>query len=459
MSAPLTGAAAALLGAGLLLAGCAGTPVPERAALAPAAPAQWSATAATGPVQAGWLAAFGDAELLRLVDEAVAHNHDLRAAAARLDEAQAAAGQAAAALVPQVGLEGTTLRAGDMESTAESKTGAALTIAWELDVWGRVRAGATAGAARADAATQDYDWARVSLAAQTAKAWLQAIEAQQQQALARQALDNLAEMQRIVSARQREGLASGLDTHLLQTDLEVAGAREQETAAARRDAVRSLELLLGRYPAAELAVRAALPALPAPVPAGLPAQLLERRPDLRAAEARVIEAYALAREARAARLPRISLTGAGGSASNALLALLMPGDSFWYLGVNLFQPLIDGGRMQADVEIADARQRAAVAAYAGRVLQAFGEVEHSLDAGASLQQRAANLRAAAAQAAAAHRLAQLRYQAGESDLLDVLQLHQRVLEIEQSLARVELQQLSERINLHLALGGDFAVQE
>ncbi len=448
--------ARALLGAGLLLlAGCATTPAPDLATVTTQPPVQWSSSAGSGRVQGGWLAEFDDAELLRLVDEAVAENHDLRIAAARLDEAQAAARKASAAKVPMVGVDAGAQRAGDFESTAQSDAGVSLAIAWELDVWGRIRAGAEAGTARAAAAVGDYAWARLSLAAQTARAWLQVIEAQRQQALAQTSLDNLTEMQRIVRVRQREGLASGLDTHLIQTDLGVAGSRLQETVNARLDAVRSLELLLGRYPAAALAVRDTLPALPAVAPAGLPAELLERRPDLRAAEAQVAAAFSTAQEARAARLPRISLTGAAGSASSALQALLLPLDSFWYIGLNLFQPLIDGGRLKADVEIADARQRVAVEQYAGKVLNAFNEVEHSLSTEASLRARSRSLRDAAGQAAAAHRLAKLRYQEGESDLLDVLQLHQRVLEIEQSLYRVELLALSERINLHLALGGDF----
>jgi len=448
--------ARALLGAGLLLlGGCATAPAPDLATVTPPPPARWSSSAESGQVQAGWLAGFQDAELLRLVDEAVAHNHDLRVAAARLDEAEAAARKAAAPLVPMVGMDAGGQRAGDFESGAQSDAGVSLAIAWELDVWGRIRSGASAAGSRAGAAAEDYAWARLSLAAQTARAWLQAIEAQQQQALAQTSLDNLGEMLRIVRVRQREGLASGLDTHLIQTDLGVAESRLQETANAGRDAVRSLELLLGRYPAAELAVRASLPALPVAAPAGLPAGLLERRPDLRAAEAQVAAAFSTAKEARAARLPRLSLTGAAGSASSALQALILPLDSFWYIGLNLFQPLIDGGRLKADVEIADARQRAAIEQYAGKVLNAFGEVEHSLSTETSLRQRSQSLRASAEQAAAAHRLAMLRYREGETDLLDVLQLHQRLLEIQQSLYRVELLALSERVNLHLALGGDF----
>ncbi len=166
-------------------------------------------------------------------------------------------------------------------------------------------------------------------------------------------------------------------------------------------------------------------------------------------------AFALARQARAARLPRISLTSAAGTASTALQALVLPIDSFWYIGVNLFQPLIDGGKLKADVAIADAKQTAALEQYAGKVLHACGEVEHSLDAEAGLRARSKGLQEAASEADQAYRLAMRRYQEGEAGLLDALQLQQRLLTIRQSLYHVELLQLTERINLHLALGGDF----
>lgn len=444
-----------LLGAGVLwLAGCATTPVPETRAVA-TPPVQWASGAPPGPVAAGWIADFGDPVLVQLVDEALAHNHDLQATAVSVEQAQAEARKAASAQVPMVGVNAGAQRAGDTESFVQSNTGVSLGIAWEADVWGRIRAGVSAGKAGVEAARADYAAARQSLAAQVGKAWFQAIEAQQQHTLAQESLANLHEILRIVQAQQHAGLASGLDLHLVQTDLGTTEARVQETATAQRDAVRSLELLLGRYPAAELQVRTELPAEPAPPPAGQPAELLARRPDLRAAEARVAAAFALARQARAARLPRISLTSAAGTASTALQALVLPIDSFWYIGVNLFQPLIDGGKLKADVAIADAKQTAALEQYAGKVLHACGEVEHSLDAEAGLRARSKGLQEAASEADQAYRLAMRRYQEGEAGLLDALQLQQRLLTIRQSLYHVELLQLTERINLHLALGGDF----
>ena len=437
----------------LILAGCATAPEPTRPVQD--APDRWSATAIAGTVESGWLSAFNDEQLLQLVNEAITRNHDLRITAAKLEEAEAAARKASAGLVPNVGVNLGAQRAGDNESLTQSDAGVSLAIGWEVDIWGRIRSGASAASARTDAAREDLAFARLSLAAQTAKAWLQAIEAGLQEGLAAASLEDLRETLRIVTARQREGLASSLDIHLVQTDLGMTASQLQGVSTARLEAVRSLELLLGRYPGAELEVRDSLPDLPAAVPAGLPAELLERRPDLRAAAAQVAAAFAVSREARAARMPRLSLTAAGGTASSALQSLIQPLDSFWVIGVNLFQPLIDGGRLRADVEIADARQQAAIESYANKALQAFAEVERSLTAAGSLQQRDASLRHATAEAHEAHRLATLRYQEGETDLLDVLAMHRRTIDAQQALYRVELEQLTERINLHLALGGEF----
>ncbi len=446
--------AALVLTSAALLAGCATAPAPDKTGVV-TAPVQWAGDASAGAVAGGWIAAFGDATLVQLVNEAVAHNRDLQATAATITQAEAEARKAASVQVPLVGLNVGSTRSGDSKGLVQNDTGVSLGIAWEADVWGRIRAGVQAGEAGVAAARADYDAARRSLAAQTARAWFQAIETRRQHALAQQALDNLTDMQRIVQAQQREGLASGLDLHLVQADLGVARARVQEMFTASNDAVRSVELLLGRYPSAELEVAPDLPAMPPPAPAGQPAELLERRPDLRAGEAQLAQAFALAQQARAARLPRISLTAAGGTASTALQSLVLPLDSFWYLGVNLFQPLIDGGRLQADVDSADAQQRAAIEQYAGKVLRAFNEVEHSLDAETTLRARSAALQDAAHEAEQAWRLSLRRYEQGDAGLLDALQLHQRLLEIRQSLYRIELLQLSERVNLHLALGGDF----
>ena len=447
-----------LLGASIALSGCATTPPQETPQADLPVAEQWAAASSTaGDVEPGWLARFSDAELEALVKEALVHNYDLQIAAAQLDAASAAARKAASAYTPSVDLAASAGRSGNTDSgaSAQSTLGVSLDVAWEVDVWGRVRAGASAAESQSRAAALDLQSARHSLAAQVAKAWLAAIEANLQRTLAADSVDDLAETLRIVEVRFREGQVSRQDVHLATTD--PAQAKEQREAASKaaQEAARAIELLLGRYPRAERAVRDELPALTSLPAAGLPSQLLERRPDLRAAEARIAAAFSLSEQARAARLPRLNLTSSLGTTSDALRNLADPVNTFWQLGINLLQPLIDGGRLRADVDIADARQREAVAAYAKQAQGAFAEVERTLTAAGSLQRRVEHLRAAEQAASEAHRLMALRYQAGESDLLNVLEAHRRWLDARKGVVRVALQQHLERVYLLLALGGEY----
>jgi len=169
--------------------------------------------------------------------------------------------------------------------------------------------------------------------------------------------------------------------------------------------MRALELLLGRYPATEIAIAARLPAMPVPVPAGMPSQLLERRPDVFAAERRVAAAFDRVGEARAAQLPRISLTAGGSSVSSDLIELKDTSNPLWSLGANLIAPIYQGGALRAQVEIRTAEQKQAVAEYARAAQRAFGEVEGALAAEVALREREAILEATMRDSARALELA------------------------------------------------------
>ncbi len=211
-----------------------------------------------------------------------------------------------------------------------------------------------------------------------------------------------------------------------QVDLNVSRAdvaRAQERVARNQgnleEAVRSLEVLLGRYPAAELNVANQLAPMPGPVPAGLPSELLERRPDLVARDRQVAAAFNRAQAARAARLPSLSLTGVLGGASSSLLNLLNPSNIAWSLGANLLAPIFDGGRHQADVDISTAQQEQALAAYASTALKAFQEVETAIANEQILQVREDHLTSVVGELAEAVRITELRYNEGEIDLLSL----------------------------------------
>jgi len=424
---------------------------------APAVPTTWSSGAESGDVQVDWIESFNDPALTALVIEAQTNNLDLAIAAANVDRSWALARQAGAALKPQGSLaaEGTRRGGADSGSPTSTNLSLGIQVSWEADVWGRLSSGQASAVASAQAVEADFRSAEQSLAAATAKGYFSAIEANVQAGIARQTVEILEETFRIVNVKYKNGLSSAKDVSLARSDL--ASARERLTTldGSQRDAVRSLEALLGRYPGAELEVRELLPAAPPAPPAGLPSELLERRPDIVAAERRVAAAFNATNQARAARLPAISLTGSVGGASNALSDLLDPANVAWSAGANLLAPIFDGGRLREAVEIATAEQEQALAAYGQAAISAFGELETNLDQGVVIQQRIVDLKEAALEAENAFRIARLRYEEGEEELLDLLIIQQRVVGAQSALSSVQRLLLEQRVNLNLALGGSW----
>lgn len=433
-------------------------------------PSAWTAATAdrAAPV-ADWWTTFGSVGLTAAVEEALASNQDLRAAAARVAQAEAGARAAGASRVPQLNAAFDATRSrrnfigfpipgsGDegVLSTTTSTLGVSLNASWEPDVWGRLRSGEAAALADRAAAAALYHGARLSLTAQTTKAWLAVAEARLQVELAERTLASRAETATRVTFRYEQGLRPSLDVRLAQ----VAEAGAAAALAARRRqldaAVRQLEVLLGRYPAGAFEPSGTLPALEAAVPAGLPADLIARRPDLLAAEMRLVSSGALVAEARTQLLPRITLTAGAGTASSALLDLLDGDFGVWNLVAGLTQPIFQGGRLRANVDGAEARREEAVAAYAQQALRAFAEVETALNADRFLAEQERALARSLEEAAAARQVSEDRYFAGLAGYLDVLESQRQAFTAESQLIEARLVRLATRVDLHLALGGDF----
>lgn len=423
----------------------------------PAVPESFSTPASAADVQVGWIESFNDPALVKLVKEAQANNKNLRAAAADIERARALARQAGAALAPEVNLTAGAARSGSpgdaTRTTSDLSVG--VEVSWELDVWGRLAAGARAALASVQAVEADYRYAQHSLAAATARAYFTAIEANLQIENERETVGVLQETLRIVNVRFEHGIGSPQDVALARSDLATARERLTTAEGSYRDALRALEILLGRYPSAELAVRKSLPNTPPPPPAGVPSEVLERRPDIVAAERRVAAAFNTVQQAKAARLPRLSLTSSVGGASSSLSGVTDSSNVTWRLGTNLLAPIFDAGRLRAQVEIATAEQEQALAAYGEAALNAFSELETNLDQGVVVAQREVDLKEAAIEADEAFQIANLRYGKGLSDLLSVLTIQQRVIAAKRNLATVQRLGLEQRVNLHLALGGSW----
>lgn len=421
----------------------------------PGVSSAWQMASGDGSVQVGWIESFQDPLLTKLVAEAQANNPSLAAAAANVSQSQALARQAGASLLPDASLTAGSSRSGVLESGggAADSLSVGVQVGWELDLWGRIRSGVAQAANSAASAEADYRGAQNSLAANTAVAYFAATEASLQSGIASESLTILERTARIVQAQYDEGVASAQDLALTKSD--VASAKDQVVAleGSSRDALRALELLLGRYPKADVEVKEQLSVVPPAPPAGVPSEILERRPDLVSAERQVAAAFNALDQAKAARLPTLSLTGTIGGSSTALSEVLDPANVAWSLGSSLLAPLFDGGRRRENVEIANAQQEAALARYADAALRAFVDVEGTLDQGEVLKNREVALSEAADQAAKAFRVAELRYREGETSLVDLLSIQQRLIGSRSSLIAVQRLLLQQRVNLNLALGG------
>ena len=264
---------------------------------------------------------------------------------------------------------------------------------------------------------------------------------------------SLTEIKRIVEVREESGLAARQDVALAKADL--ANAREilKQTQGNRRTAIRALETLLGRYPAAQARIGLVLPDEPDAPPAGLPSELLERRPDIVAAERRVAAALNSLDAAKTAKLPSLQLTSSLGGSSNALGNILSPSNVAWQTAGALIAPLFTAGRLEAQEDAAAAQVQQVVQAYAQAAIMAFGEVETALDQYKLSKERLHEAEIAVAGNREAFEIAVARFDVGETDLLDVLTIQQRLLESQSQHVALRRQQLDEFISLSLALGG------
>ena len=417
-------------------------------------PPHWTAVAlTTGIMSDNWLAGFHDDQLSALVADAILHNTDLRVGATRVEQALLYAKLAGASLYPSVDL--VAKGGGKMSGDGSGLSGAVLNASWELDLWGRVRYGRAAAKADAAAAAADFEYARQSIAALVARSWFLAIEAGLQAEIARGALRDNQALVRLAEDRARIGVGNEEDVFVARSSLGTYEDALRQIELSREQAIRAVEILAGHYPAAALNVAAALPTAPETMPAGLPSDLLERRPDVIAAERRIAAAFNRIGEAKAARLPKISLTTGVSSISSELLVLKEQDNPIWNFGANLVAPLYKGGALKTQVEIRTVEQKQAVAAYAGVGLRAFGEVENALSAELAARDREKILARTLSDSQRALQIVQSQYKVGSTDLRFVTQRQLALNSTQSALIRAQSEQRVQRVNLHLALGGSF----
>jgi NodT family efflux transporter outer membrane factor (OMF) lipoprotein len=419
-----------------------------------AMPPAWTGGAAAGEVEDGWLATFDDTKLEDLVTEAITYNADLRVAAARVQQAAAYVRAAGGELYPALNALGRG--GGEMSGDQSGIEGWIISASWELDVWGRVRYGVRSTKEQYASTEADFAFARQSLAAAVAKSWFLATETALQRDLLTEMVAASNRLLEFAEQRLRVGIGSELDVASARVTLQTHRDSLRQVQLAQVQALRALELLIGRYPSAEVAVPAQFGSLGSAVPAGLPSELLERRPDVIAAQKRVAAAFNRVEQAQAARLPSFSLSGSVSSIRSDLFVLQDRDNPVWSLGGQILAPLFAGGALKAQVEVRTAEQEQAIAQYLQTALKAFGDVENALSSELALQDRQAILETAVEQAQRALQIAETRYQVGSDDLRRVQEQQLAYLGSRMNLIRVLTEQRVQRVNLHLALGGNFA---
>jgi multidrug efflux system outer membrane protein len=448
----------------LALAGCSFAPTYERPALS--VPDAWpddvKATAAPGkPVD--WASFFPDERLRALIKLALEHNRDLRIATARVAEAQALYGIQRADRLPTVNVGASLARSrtpADLSSTGAAVIGQRADVnvglsSFELDFWGRVASLGEAAKASYLATEQAERAFRLTLVSSVADAYLSLNEAQERLVLAQSALETRAQTRELVDRRRQAGLAGDLD--YLQADAAFEGARAEVSA------------LLRQQSAARNYLRALVGTEPKDLPAGktlaeqgitleqqadVPSQVLVRRPDVLAAEQRLLAANANIGAARAAFFPRIALTASAGTASREIDGLFKSGSDAWSFTPSISLPIFDYGRNSANLDLVTVRKNIAVADYERTVQQAFREVADLLVARGQLAEQ---LKAVEAQERSQQRaadIAQARYRQGVGSFLEVLDAQRQLFTVQQSLIQVRRAMWSAAAQLYKALGGE-----
>ncbi|WP_447044572.1 efflux transporter outer membrane subunit [Vreelandella sp. H-I2] len=450
-----------LSGLGLLLTACATTPSPRSAPPPVELPDTFLAAGGQQVFVAdAWWQAFRDESLNRFVRNALDDNPGLAQSIAQARIAEAQARTTRADLFPQVsaGLNSSRQRRPGAQGGGESISNthnASLDVSWEVDLWGRLSTLSAAGRADFFTASEQLRSMHQSLAADVVSLYLGVVQARAQVELSENTVEALEEFARQVENRANAGIVSPTDLTLANANLGSARAGLAQRRENLARVTRQMERLMGEYPAGELITISELPAVPPLPSAGVPAELLARRPDVRSAEWALQAADYRLTAAERSFLPSISLSGSAGSTGSELADLFSSGSFIWTIAGNLVQPIFQGGRLRAQADIAGGQRDEAFYAYVDTALTALSEVETALAVDDLLARRVAESNDAAESAEAAVRVSFNRYMQGIEPFLNVLESYQRALDSRSATITAQYDRLENRIDLHLALGGGF----
>jgi NodT family efflux transporter outer membrane factor (OMF) lipoprotein len=433
-------------------------------------PDQWTETANAGPIDERWWQAFHDPKLDDLVERALKSNLDLGIATARVREARAVRAAIAGQWDPQVegfagvarGKPSANASGGAASASTRNLFEAGFDARWEIDVFGRRVRALEAADAEVDIAVESLHDAQVSLLGEVARNYVEVRGLQRQIALTQQNLTSQQDTAHLTEVRYGAGLSTDLDVARAQG---LAASTQADIPALEgrvRASMHALSVLLGESPgpiAQELETPTELPAPPETIAAGLPAELVRRRPDVRRAERELARAVALTGEATADLYPTFSLTGSIGKQSDSLSSLLDADSSAWSVGGGLTAPIFNGGTLRANVEAADSRALQAELAYRRTVLSALAEVETAFSDVAKARARHESLVVSVDAYSRAVKLATELNQRGIRSFFEVLDAQQQLFRTQSLEALSATDLTADTVALYKALGGGWETQD
>ena len=429
----------------------------ERPDIALEVPAKYGAgNGVTAPPALDWWRSFRSRELTNLIEQAQTANLDIGAAIGRIMQADAQAKITGAPLLPEVDFAGFAERVRPPGGPERNVFHAALNASYEIDFWGKNRAASRAAQENAVASRFAKEVVVLSTIVSVGTAYFQVLASQDHLRIARQNLAAANRVLTLVKQRFEAGTASQLDVAQQQSLVDQVRATIPLFDQTLRQNIAVLAVLIGRPPVEVVIKGGSLYRLGIPrVTPGLPSELLFQRPDIRTAEADLASADASVESARAAFFPSISLTGQGGYESNVLKLLFTPQNAFYNLAVNVAQPLLDGFRLEGQLELAQGRQFELLKAYCQTILSAFGDVEIALIAIADSAERERLQQLVVISSRQAFQLAETRLREGTVDLVTVLQTQQTLFTAEDNHVIARQARLQAVLSLFQALGGSW----
>lgn len=402
------------------------------------------------PIVAGLLDLFDDPSLDALVDHTMAHNIDLKLAASRLEQAGFELGAGQADSKPRLSLSTTVSRARGTSRDTVNTLSPSLDVSWELDVWGKLAAREASLAALLESRAEDLTATRDSIIAQAMKQWFEVAGTQAQVRLQEQRIENLERLVTANRVRYQVGLAGYEDLVAVERDIARLRGELIANQLVHSQALRTLQVLTGTYPGGG-DVQAHLPELRGAPPAGLPAQVMTNRPDLRAAWQNVVAADKRVTVAHKEQFPSLQLTGSMGRQSNSFAGLL-DGETIWSIAAAMTAPIFDAGKLEANLGAEHTKAEQAWLEYLNAVLRAFQEVENGLDHEAQLADQEASQRLAVAKAEQTAAVFGSRYRSGLISVLEYLSVQNTVFDMRASLLTTQQERLKNRVALALSLG-------